>query len=116
MKDIINATEYFQAVTGKILGGDGWAMLSGLGRGCSDLGAGWSHFGGTHRGCLEHLIARGLYAATHKAVSHQPDVTWCGCVYSGTATVLDPERTQGSLDLRRPSTGGELMHILKAVN
>lgn len=36
-------------------------------------------------------------------------------IYSGEATEQDPGRVQNLLDLRRPETGGELMHFLPAV-
>ena len=65
---------------------------------------------------LERLIERGLFAAAHKAVLFRREIKWCGRIYSGEATIQDPARVQGLLDLRRPETGGELMHFLQALN
>ena len=46
---------------------------------------------------------------------YQREIIWCGRVYSDQAALLDPKRIQELLELRRPETGGELMHFLHAV-
>ena len=64
---------------------------------------------------LGRLTEHGLVAAAHKAVCYQREIKWCGILYSDQATLPDPDRIQGLLELRRPETGGELMHFLHAV-
>ena len=112
---VLNATSYFQASMAEILDGmigkkclvwvddiviwakDSKELLETLGE------------------VLRRLAERGLYAAAHEAAFFQTEIKWCGRVYSGEATLPDPDRVQGLLELRRPGNGGELMHFVHAI-
>ena len=64
-------------------------------------------------GCLEDA---GLFAAAHKCLFFDTEVSWCGKVYSRGQVSHDRERSSGLASMRRPQTAGELMQVLQAVN
>ena len=109
----LNATAYFQGVMTELLAGLKYKVwVDGIvlwGADEDDL----LNTLDTILGCLKDA---GLFAAAHKCLFFDTEISWCGKVYSGGQVFHDRERSSGLASMRRPQTAGELMQFLQAVN
>ena len=65
---------------------------------------------------LVRLEDAGLFAAAHKSLFFDIEISWCGKVYTGEKISHDREHLTRLASMRRPQTAGELMQFLQAVN
>ena len=89
---VLNATAYFQATMAEVLTGL-------IGKTCFvwvDDVVVWAmdqeELLGRLEAILARLVERGLFVAAHKAVFFRDEIKWCGRLYSGEATLPDPDR------------------------
>lgn len=61
---------------------------------------------------MSRLVQGGLLVASHKVVFFRDEIKWCGRLYSGKATISDPDRVQMLFELRLLETESELMHLI----
>ena len=110
---VLNATGYFQGImTGLLAGLQCKVWVDDIlwwGKDEQDLMC-------TLDAILGRLEDAGLFAAAHKCMFYDTQITWCGKVFSGGQVAHDRERLSGLANLRRPRTAGELMQFLQAVN
>lgn len=57
-----------------------------------------------------------MSTSAEKSDFFKTEMKWCGKLHSANVARHDPEHIQSLLALRRPQTGGELQHLLAAVN
>lgn len=63
--------------------------------------------------CLARLVEQGLFVAAHKAVFFGDEIKQFRRLFSGDATLPDPDRVQGLLELSRPENGSSGCTMLR---
>ena len=110
---VLNATAYFQGVMTELLTGLNCKVWV-------DDVVWWRADEGNFLNTLDKILVclenAGLFAAAHKCIFFDTEISWYENVYSGGQVSHDRERLSGLASMRLPQTAGELMQFLQAVN
>ena len=112
-QDVLNATTYFQGMMTESLAGMNWKDW------VDDIvwwGAVEDNLLNTFDKTLGRLEGAGRFAATHKCLFFDTEISWCGSVYSRGQVSHDREVLSGLVSMRRSQTASGLMQFLHAVN